>query len=229
MRHNDQTAILFFSRTPQEEARHKQLVSRSKTAGITDVLRRQSLQAAESSGLPIFYSTAKCQQGACFGERLANAIESSFAKGYQRLLVIGNDTPDLDAKRLREAQRLLTDDQLVLGPSLDGGVYLIGLTLESYQRNAFIQLAWETEQLQERFAAYAKALGLSVHSLTPLADIDNTADFWQFFSALSSDSSWRSVYITLLQQHIPSSYEYVAIPLPLIASFDCRALRAPPF
>ncbi|MEL7222622.1 MAG: DUF2064 domain-containing protein [Bacteroidota bacterium] len=228
MRHHDQTAILFFSRTPQEEARHKRLVSRRKTADITTILRRQSLREAEALGLPVFHSTAKCQQGACFGERLANAIESTFAKGYDRLLIIGNDTPDLDASGLQDAQRLLADDQLILGPSLDGGVYLIGLTLASYQRNAFIQLAWETEELQANFVAYAEAHALNVHSLVPLADIDTTADFWQFFNSLSPENIWRSVYVKLLQHHISSSYEYETIPLPLIAVLDCRALRAPP-
>jgi glycosyltransferase A (GT-A) superfamily protein (DUF2064 family) len=228
MLRSDQTAILFFSRTPQEEACCKKIVSRRKTLTITHALQRQSLKEAQLVGLPVFHCTGKQQHGNSFGERLANAIEETFAKGYERLLVIGNDTPDLDAELLRNAWQSLNENSLVLGPSLDGGVYLIGLTAEAYRRDSIIQLAWETCELQETFTTYVQNYALALVRLVPLSDIDNTVDFWQFLHSLPVESEWRSVFKALFSsstQNTPGPYP---IPFQLVDYLGCRSLRAPP-
>jgi glycosyltransferase A (GT-A) superfamily protein (DUF2064 family) len=228
MRQSDPTAILFFSRTPQEEARCKRIVSSRKTQGIAHILQQHSLREARLTNLPVFHCSGKHQYGDSFGERLANAIEETFAKGYERLLVIGNDTPDLDAAALGKARQLLNDNQLVLGPSTDGGVYLIGLTPEAYERDAFIQLAWETAQLQDTFANYALNFALAVFRLAPLSDIDDTLDFWRFLHSLPFESTLRTVFSALLQSYAPKTSANYAIPLQIVEYLDCRSLRAPP-
>jgi glycosyltransferase A (GT-A) superfamily protein (DUF2064 family) len=203
-------------------------VSRRKTLSITRILQQQSLREARLTNLPLFHCSGKHQHGNSFGERLANAIEDTFAKGYERLLVIGNDTPDLNAAALQKAGKSLNDNQLVLGPATDGGVYLIGLTPEAYQREAFIQLAWETTHLQETFTDYALSFALAVFQLAPLSDIDDTLDFWRFLHSLPFESKLRTVFSTLLQSYYPKASGSYPRPLQIVEYLDCRSLRAPP-
>lgn len=222
------TAILLFSRTPQEEARSKRIVSRHKTVAITQVLQAHGLRQARKTGLPILVSTGADQYGQTFGERLASAVENAFAQGYEHLLVMGNDSPDLSSTDLHFAQQQLSNQRLVIGPATDGGTYLLGFSRSAYRRDLFINLAWGTANLQTTFAAYAKACDLDICRLTPLADIDNTQDFWSFIRSLAADSTWLVIFKIILQS-TRVSWLPTSTHLPALANyFGTRSLRAPP-
>lgn len=174
-----QTAILLFSRTPQEEVNAKELTFRHSRAAV-HLLLQHSLRQARKTKLPLYTCYSAQQRGNCFGERLANALEEVFAKGHKEVLVIGNDSPGLNARLLLKAKETLRSKQLVLGPATDGGVYLIGINANIYQRNKFLSLAWETPFLQNSWQTYAKQIKTSPASLSKLDDIDTVKDFWQF-------------------------------------------------
>ncbi len=61
------------------------------------------------------------------GARLTRAFERSFREGARRVCVIGTDSPDLPAGRIKEAFSALRRSEVVIGPSRDGGYYLLGL------------------------------------------------------------------------------------------------------
>ena len=66
------------------------------------------------------------QRGRDLGERLEHGFAESFRRGAQKVIAIGTDTPWMGARRLRTAQGWLDFEEVVLGPSCDGGYYLIG-------------------------------------------------------------------------------------------------------
>ncbi len=175
-----QTAILFFSRNPQEEATTKKLTFRRSQEAIR-ILLKHSLRQARKTNLPLFTCYSPQQRGNTFGERLANAMEDVFTNGYNNVLVIGNDSPGLSTGLLLKANKALLAGQLVLGPALDGGVYLIGINRTAYDRNQFLELHWETPDLQASLQHYASEKKIAVTRLCGLTDIDTVADFWQFF------------------------------------------------
>lgn len=175
-----QTAILLFSRNPQEEVTAKKFTFRRSQEAVR-VLLKHSLRQARKTKLPLFTCYSPQQCGNTFGERLANALEDVFKSGYDNVLVIGNDSPGLSAGLLQKANRALLSGQLVLGPALDGGVYLIGISRAAYDRHQFLNLLWETPDLQASWRHYISEKNLAVTRLCGLTDIDTAADFWHFF------------------------------------------------
>jgi rSAM/selenodomain-associated transferase 1 len=67
------------------------------------------------------------QQGEHLGEKMANSFQRLFLQGYKQLLLIGADTPQLKNQTFQDAFRALQDSDIVLGPTFDGGYYLIGM------------------------------------------------------------------------------------------------------
>ena len=103
-------------------------------------------------------------------------MEGSFAKGYDRLLVIGNDCPELTTGTLREAIRALDHQDAVLGPATDGGVYLIGISRPFFHRPDWRQLPWQRAELGATLADALAQLRARVYVLPTLADVDNEKD-----------------------------------------------------
>ncbi len=67
------------------------------------------------------------QTGADLGERMFNAFESGFNTGYDEIIIIGSDIYELEQKDIEEAFEKLKTSEAVIGPSEDGGYYLLGL------------------------------------------------------------------------------------------------------
>jgi rSAM/selenodomain-associated transferase 2/rSAM/selenodomain-associated transferase 1 len=110
------------------------------------------------------------------GQRLAHAFEELFAKGAKGVIVLGADHPDLPSEYLARAVKLLRQgsDPLVIGPTEDGGYYLIGLTRPHPE--LFRGVPWSTSEVLKVTLAKAKAAGLSVTLLPPWYDIDRPED-----------------------------------------------------
>jgi uncharacterized protein len=104
------------------------------------------------------------------GDRLADAVQSAFAAGGQRVVVIGTDCPELGANQLRQAFQLLEQHDAVLGPATDGGYYLIGL--RRFVPDLFRDIAWSTAEVLRQTVAAATRAGLTMGYLAPLTDID---------------------------------------------------------
>ena len=114
------------------------------------------------------------QQGRDLGERMSRAFTSAFAAGARRVAIIGTDVPSCSREHVREALRSLDDHDVVLGPTHDGGYYLIAL---DRPRPALLQaIPWSTPSVLPATAERAGVLGLSVRMLDPLRDIDTVDD-----------------------------------------------------
>lgn len=108
------------------------------------------------------------------GTRLAHAFGRCFAAGDGAVVIIGTDAPGVNRHIVAAAFGALRTHDLVIGPSLDGGYYLIGLTAP--QPTLFQAVPWSTKDVLRTTKARARALGLSVRLLTPLRDVDNARD-----------------------------------------------------
>jgi glycosyltransferase A (GT-A) superfamily protein (DUF2064 family) len=107
------------------------------------------------------------------GVRILHAMESARGRG-ERVVLIGSDTPQMPATVLDEAYRCMEDTDLVIGPAIDGGFYLIGAKVE-LPRSIFNGVEWSTSSVRRRVLENALRLGLKVACLRPMADIDDAA------------------------------------------------------
>ena len=120
--------------------------------------------------------TEELQRGDSFGSRLSHAIECIFSKGFNALIALGNDTPSLDSLLLQKAAESVLNGEQVLGPSKDGGCYLLGLQAASYNRDAFLSLPWQKTGLLVSLTNYLKQGQQQAMLLKPLSDLDGEAD-----------------------------------------------------
>ena len=113
------------------------------------------------------------QRGDQFGERLAAATDDLFQIGFDSVCLIDSDSPTVPEKAFNQAIELLSlpDDCIVLGPSDDGGYYLIGL--KKAHHRLFERIDWSTERVLEQTTAAARAIDLPVHLLPTWYDVDD--------------------------------------------------------
>jgi rSAM/selenodomain-associated transferase 1 len=113
------------------------------------------------------------QRGGSFGERLTFAAEDLLNVGFDSVCLINSDSPTVPAASFIEAAKQLAKagDQLVLGPSEDGGYYLIGL--KKLHRGLFQQIEWSTEHVFNQTMQRAAGIGTQVHELPAGFDVDD--------------------------------------------------------
>jgi rSAM/selenodomain-associated transferase 1 len=113
------------------------------------------------------------QRGDKFGERLLAATDDLLQLGFSALCLIDSDSPTVPAIAFAQAVEYLSraEDSVVLGPSDDGGYYLIGLKKAHHE--LFDRIDWSTERVLEQTIAAARAIELSVHLLPVWYDIDD--------------------------------------------------------
>ncbi len=80
------------------------------------------------------------QEGGDLGERMQNGFRWGFSQGFQRVVIIGSDSPTLPVSFIKEAFNRLKTMPIVLGPAIDGGYYLIGLKMPI--PNIFNNIKW---------------------------------------------------------------------------------------
>lgn len=181
------TAILLFSRTASCEAQHKSIVpdERQNQAIVTGLIAR-TYAVIQKSKLPHFWVSENQQQGLNFGERLYNAAQMVINKGYQQIIILGNDSPELQLGDIQLAAKSIEQGKTVLGRNQRGGAYLIGLQAHQL-KESFQDLPWQTPQLFECLQKYLKTISIQYSSpnwtsvevvvLRQLHDFNQQADF----------------------------------------------------
>jgi hypothetical protein len=129
----------------------------------------------ESDDWPADLFEKHVQSGADLGLRMANAFESAFEAGAERVLIIGSDCPGITPAILAEGFDALRTHDFVLGPSADGGYYLLGM--RRYQRSLFEGIAWSSPTVCAETIRRIQTLGGDYRMLPVLTDIDTEADW----------------------------------------------------
>jgi uncharacterized protein len=216
------TAILVFSRTAQAEATEKKLLfSTQKAESVAALMIEYTRNIVQNSGLPYYFITEKQQIGSDFGKKLSNAFESVFLKGYENVIAIGNDCLTLTSNQLIHAAELLVDTPSVLGPTSDGGVYLMGFQKESFSKEAFSSIDWQTENAFSQLSL----LNENIKILPILSDIDTAQDLTEQLNSINIRLKKAILSIIIEIAHCfqkPISIFVLKIYLSL------KSLRAPP-
>jgi rSAM/selenodomain-associated transferase 1 len=115
------------------------------------------------------------QTGNVLGERMANAFDQVFSEGFEKALIIGSDIPDLPRSIITHALESLSTRDAVIGPSFDGGYYLIGFRHDTFSPAVFESIEWGTDAVL--FQTLKRFEKTHVVQILPLwRDIDNLLD-----------------------------------------------------
>jgi len=127
-----------------------------------------------------------------FGECLFQAAAALLGAGHDSVCLINSDSPTLPVAYLVAAATVLAapGDRMVLGPSTDGGYYLIGL--KQPHRRLFEEVDWSTERVTAQTLARAQEVGLAVHQLPTWYDVDDVAALRVLMGELLEDRRFRA-------------------------------------
>jgi rSAM/selenodomain-associated transferase 1 len=129
----------------------------------------EDLSRAVSDAIPIV-----AQSGVGLAAGLTSVFAHFAAAGRQRIVAFNSDSPHLPVSVLKSAFQTLNECDVVVGPTHDGGYYLVGATAP--HPGLFAGDGLGTTNAFEALLARARALGLSVHLTDPFYDIDVSAD-----------------------------------------------------
>jgi rSAM/selenodomain-associated transferase 1 len=157
-------------------------------AGVERVLAYAPAQAAADFEALAPGFTLLVQRGADLTARLVAVCDEIFRDGCDAAIVIDSDTPTLPTERLERAVAVMSGGgyDLVLGPSEDGGYYLIGL--RGPHPELFEGMRWSTPTVLEETLRRAHALGLSSTRLSAWYDVDTAADLARLQADLAAGS-----------------------------------------
>ena len=116
----------------------------------------------------------KLQSGSDLGERMSNAF-TDVLQEHSKVIIIGSDCPQLDLITISEAYQALDDHDFVIGPSQDGGYYLIGM--KELNADVFNDISWSTDTVCSQTIEKIKASNKTYNLLRKLSDVDYKEDW----------------------------------------------------
>jgi len=122
--------------------------------------------------LPRYYLAH--QEEGDLGKKMEAAFSEVFSYGYEEVLIIGSDCFELESETIEEGFNALSRNDLVIGPAVDGGYYLLGMK----KLNAFLfrNKPWSTSSICELTSEEANSHGMSIFQLPTLRDVDTLDD-----------------------------------------------------
>jgi glycosyltransferase A (GT-A) superfamily protein (DUF2064 family) len=212
-----------FARSPRAEAIAKGI---GAAEALFELAVRRAVLAARELGVDLIVAgdldsvpndaIVLRQRGGSFAERLQAAFGDARRLGYSRIVAVGNDTPALRSRHLQRAFALLDRCSLVLGPSDDGGVYLIGARAGLEER--FGAVRWTSRSTCSDLSSLAPAL-----LLERLTDVDGERDLLRLRAERDRELSRT---LARIRRPLPLSFERPARRQERVAAVP--AIRGPP-
>ena len=147
------------------------LFERIQQARVSPTVFYSGEPAGELSALLPYPWPLVAQSGDDLGARMASAFAQLLAGDATRAVLIGSDSPDLPLIHLRHAFQRLKHRDVVLGPAMDGGYYLIGLRAPA--PSLFENIAWGEPTVFAQTLERVKRAGLTMSVLPPWYDVDD--------------------------------------------------------
>ena len=165
---NTTRCVLLFARSPRQEALAKGL---GREAALFEFARtRVAAAVASLDAVDLFVPG---QSGRTFVERLTHAFRAARALGYRQIVAVPTDAPALGAGELADAFDALQSHEVVVGPSPDGGVYLIGMGGRNRDEDRLGEVRWLTSTVAaDLLRCFPAAAVLN----RVIADVDSRAD-----------------------------------------------------
>jgi glycosyltransferase A (GT-A) superfamily protein (DUF2064 family) len=201
---SDNIAILVFASNTGEALSAKW----NKGNKLLDRLTEHAITQARSTDLPCYHYHQGLQRGQSFGQRISNAFQDLFELGYDRVIAIGNDCPQITTAHLLEAKEHLDHGDHVIAPATDGGFNLIGIHRERFDRDKFEQLAWQSDALYQQTTEYFNNWQAQITTMSTYGDIDTVEDIKRLLPKIKC--AFRSLYDFLIKavQRVDHSFSY---------------------
>jgi uncharacterized protein len=152
------------------------------------------------------------------GRRMERGLLAAVDRGSQRVVLVGADIPGLRAAHLCDAFERLDAGDIVFGPALDGGYYLVGATARALRRGTGYLgpgVRWGSEHVLADTLERVRSAGLTYALIEPLADVDRPADLAAAMAALCRDARAPvTVVIPALNEeaHLPATLRSCQAP-----------------
>ncbi len=165
---DDETILqLYLCFVEDSLAKIRQVENADGYVGIFPENHSGFFNGTESSDIGLF-----AQQGKDLGDKMRQAFVDRFAQGYNKVVIIGSDSPSLPVSYISRA--LASEKDLVLGPSTDGGYYLIAMTGKVAE--VFSGIEWGTDNVLYETLQRVKSAGASLELLPVWYDVDLPED-----------------------------------------------------
>lgn len=177
---NERTCILFFSRTSQAEASSKSFgsyLSKKQNKVVANRLIENGLAVIRSCNLPYVHYDENYQKEGSFGEKLASAVEFVIARGFENIILLGNDCPGIRKQDILKTKLMLEQGKDVVAPTKNGGVYLLGIRAVDFNAVEFAKLRWQSGECYNSIVDTCQSQSLFL--LQEKQDLNNLYDFIQ--------------------------------------------------
>ncbi len=144
-------------------------------------------------GYPLFE-----QIGDDLGERMYNAFHHILTTACTECIIIGSDTPDLPIFMYDKAFYKLKEADVVIGPSTDGGYYLLGLHETSLDKSLFQNILWSSEHVCSQTLEKARQLNYKIYQLPKWEDIDTIENLLNLYHRNLATEFYHSKTMQLL-------------------------------
>lgn len=144
----------------------------SRTDAVRQVWYDSRIDRSDEWNPPEF--VRKCQTAGSLGSRMSHAFKTGFESGYAPIVIIGSDCPALEPHHLSGAFSMLESVDVVLGPSADGGYWLLGMN--RFLPELFERKPWSSPELYAETIRQIEKSGFSRAELETLRDIDTADD-----------------------------------------------------
>ena len=143
------------------------------------------------------------QTGNSLGHKMANAFSRAFSEGFDQALLIGSDIPDLPGRIIEQAFLSVNNHGAALGPSRDGGYYLIAFRASAFLPRVFEDIPWGTDKVLEASLKVFRTHNAPVSLLEPWQDIDTAEDLKALLERHPSDNTAAPRTIGFLKTESP--------------------------
>jgi hypothetical protein len=114
------------------------------------------------------------QEGNSLGEKILNAFKHAFSLGADKAVIVGTDCPQITTQTILKAFEKLERSGVVIGPSYDGGYYLLGL--RRFIPEIFHDVDWSTNLVFDQTMKKIRDKGLESDCLETFRDVDTVDD-----------------------------------------------------
>ncbi len=160
---------------------YQQLLAKTRAAALDSTAERSlwySDTVVENDEWDSAFFNKKLQPAGDLGQRMSSAFRQEMEGGATKAVIIGSDCPDVNGAVIDQALQLLDHNDVVVGPTFDGGYYLLGMN--RYLPGLFENVAWSTPEVLETTREKCITNGYSLALLPLLNDIDDEGDWDEY-------------------------------------------------
>jgi len=141
------------------------------------------------------------QKGENLGQRMKSCFEFAFNQGFEKVIVIGSDSPDLPQNIFENAFISLNENDSVIGPTYDGGYYLLGFKKNSYSPIVFEEINWSTKTVFNETMNKLNSKKLKTKVLSYWRDIDTLDDLKNYYNKYKDKKDFNFKTVLYLKKN----------------------------